>query len=273
MRATSWLCAVFAAAFGLAAIPAASAAADNPVKIEYGDASGDATIDHARDVLMNAHALEELQTFMSPLRWPTSITIRADQCGGEHRDYDPATHTATICFEYVARILDVIGAQSGASDTDKQEAAVGAIVESLLHETAYAIFDVYNVPIWGRVDDAADRLAALVMTQFGSDSARTTIYGTIRFFAWSAHTWSGADFAEAQSPEAQRYFNFLCVAIGADPVEFAHVIDDGLMPPHRAARCLQFRQTEYEQIRKAFNLRIMPYVDPDALIKARAREW
>jgi Putative metallopeptidase len=273
MHTTSWFYAGVAVFCGILAGTPARAAAENPVHIEYGDASGDPTIDHARDVLMNAKALEELRSFMSPLRWPASIAIRADQCGGEHRAYDPAARTATICFEYVAHILDVVAAQSGASDSDKQQAAVGAIVESLLHETAYAIFDVYKVPIWGRADDAADRLAALVMTQFGSDSARTTIYGTVRFFAWSARTWSGTDFADAQSPEAQRYFNFLCVAIGADPVEFAHVIDDGLMPPHRAARCLQLRQTEYEQIRKAFNLRIMPYVDPDGLIKSRAQEW
>ena len=27
------------------------------------------------------------------------------------------------------------------------------------------------------------------------------------------------------------------------------------------------------QIKKAFDLRIMPYVDPDLLVKARARHW
>jgi hypothetical protein len=30
---------------------------------------------------------------------------------------------------------------------------------------------------------------------------------------------------------------------------------------------------EYEQVRHAFDLRIMPYVDPDQAIKVRAAQW
>ena len=38
---------------------------------------------------------------------------------------------------------------------------------------------------------------------------------------------------------------------------------------HRAGRCAG----EFEQVRHAFDLRIMPYVDPDAVIKVRASQW
>ena len=37
----------------------------------------------------------------------------------------------------------------------------------------------------------------------------------------------------------------------------------------RAERC----QKEFEQVRMAFNLRIMPHVDPDILVKVRAIQW
>jgi hypothetical protein len=41
------------------------------------------------------------------------------------------------------------------------------------------------------------------------------------------------------------------------------------LPARRAARC----QDEYQQVLKAFNLWVMPYVDPNLLIKIRATPW
>jgi hypothetical protein len=45
--------------------------------------------------------------------------------------------------------------------------------------------------------------------------------------------------------------------------------DEQLLPDPRAERC----QKEFEQVRMAFNLRIMPHVDPDILVKVRAIQW
>ena len=102
--------------------------------------------------------------FLSPLKLPTDLNIRSDACGGAfRRPYDLTTKTVTICYEMVARILDVAKAQTSASDQDRNQATVGTIVEALFHETAYALFDLFDVPIWGRIDDAADRLTAFVM--------------------------------------------------------------------------------------------------------------
>jgi hypothetical protein len=88
-------------------------------------------------------------------------------------------------------------------------------------------------------------------------------------FLWSNKTWTGRDFANANSPDAQRFYNYLCTAYGGDPIAFSNLIRNGLLPPERAPRC----RGEYEQIRRAFNLRIMPYVDPDLLIKVRSTPW
>ena len=132
-----------------------------------------------------------------------------------------------------------------------------------------AIFDVLQVPIWGRESDGADRLAALIMTQFGEDVAQTTIVGTAQLFMWSNKKWTGSDFAAANSPDYQRFFNYVCVAYAASPLQFGGLVDNGILPKHRAERC----DGEYAQIRKAFDLRIMPYVDPDLLIKVRSTPW
>ena len=107
----------------------------------------------------------------------------------------------------------------------------------MFHETAYALFDLFDVPIWGRIDDAADRLTAFVMMQFGEDNARTTILGSALFFNWSARTWTGKDFASTEAPEAQRFYNFLCIAYGGDPIAFDNLKTNGALPEYRSARC------------------------------------
>ncbi len=241
------------------------------MRIVYGDVptSADAAIAHARDVLVKSQALEELQRFLAPLRLPADLTIRSDPCGAERRAYDARSKTATLCYEMVADILEIAAAHTSATDQDRSSAVVGAIVEALFHETAYALFDLYHVPIWGRIEDAADRFSALVMMQFGEDDARTTILGTARFFGWLARTWTGGDFASIGAPEAQRFYNFLCIAYGGDPIAFDDLKTRGVLPDYRSAQCAR----EYQQVRKAFDLRLMPYIDPDLLVKARAQSW
>jgi len=225
--------------------------------------------------------LEELQAFLAPLRLPVDLNLQGEACGALRHAYDAGTKTATICYEMIAKILETIdavslastqtsaGAETWAAVQDRYEAIVGTIVEALLHETAYALFDIYNVPVWGRIDDAADRLTALVMVTFGEDAARTTILGTANFFNWSARKWTGSDFAETTSPEAQRFYNYLCIAYGSDPVLFASLATSQVLPKYRSDQCAR----EYQQERAAFDLRLMPYVDPDLLVKARARSW
>ena len=150
---------------------------------------------------LNHKALEELGYFLSPLKLPTNLTIHAGECGALRKPYDASSKTVTICYEEIARVLDVVGQQTDVSDDVKREAIIGGIVGTMLHETAYGLFDIYDVPIWGRVDDAADRLAAFVMTQFGAQSAMTTVRGMLNYLYWSAHTLNAKDFAPADSPE------------------------------------------------------------------------
>jgi hypothetical protein len=217
--------------------------------------------------LKQRHVLEELQAFMTPLRLPRKLTVRTAECGATTTEFK-SQGPATICYEMVDFIEKLV-AQNAQDQDSAQMAIAGAVIETVLHETAHGIFDVLQVPIWGREDDAADRLAALIMTQFGEDVTKATITGTTNLFIWSGKTWTGSDFSSTASPEYQRFFNYACIAYAADPLQFSDLVDKGTLPKDRADRC----KDEYQQIRKAFDLRIMPYVDPDLLIKVRATPW
>lgn len=218
--------------------------------------------------LVQRRVLEEFKQFLAPVRLPRKLVIQVDTCGSENRPYQPGG-AATVCYELIDKIETLAAANAKGDANLRQMVVAGAFVQAMLVETAHAVFDILKVPIWGREPDAADRLAALIMMQFGEDTATTTILGAAQLFQWSNKTWTGKDFASVNSPEAQRFFNYLCTAYGGDPIAFRGLISGGFLPEARAQRCGQ----EYEQIRRAFNLRIMPYVDPDLLIKVRSTQW
>jgi hypothetical protein len=225
------------------------------------------------DRLRQRHVLEELRDFLTPLRLPRELKVVTEQCDAQTRPY-MSGGPVTICYELIERI-GRFAREISPNDTEAQNRAItGAFIQATLHETAHAIFDILEIPIWGRAPDAADRLAALIMVEFGEDVARIGINATIELFKWSANAgkpWTGSDFASTASPDAQRYFNYLCIAAAADPLPLDQggSIDKKLLPSDRARDC----DDEYQQIRKAFNLRIMPYVDAEALTKVKATPW
>jgi hypothetical protein len=93
--------------------------------------------------------------------------------------------------------------------------------------------------------------------------------GSIQLFSWSDQKWTGSDFASEAAPDFQRFYNYACIAAAANYLTFGGLIERKFIPDYRARQC----EEEYAEIRKAFNLRTMPYVDPDELIKLRTKKW
>jgi hypothetical protein len=204
---------------------------------------------------------------MVPLRLPRELTVRVAQCGSSNLPYKPLA-PATVCYELIDQIERF--AASHTRDANLAQTVItGAFVQATLHETAHALFDILEVPIWGREDDAADRLSALIMMQFGDDVANVVMYGTQMLFRWSDQKWTGNAFASEVSPDYQRYFNYACIAVAANWPQFGGLVQNRVIPAHRAQRC----ESEYNQIRKAFDLRIMPHIDADLMVKVRATPW
>ncbi len=222
------------------------------------------------DRLKKRQVLEELQQFLSPLRLPRKLKVQVEQCGAPTHPYKP-DEPVTVCYEMVDQIVQT----AGKLDPSVQPTVVvGAFIEVVLHELSHGVFDVLQVPVWGRLEDAADRLAAFIMLQFDEELALRTITGTAQFFVASNKTWTGSAFADVNSPDPQRFYNYLCIAYGGGPISFrflAHPDNNAqpILPASRAVRC----RDEYAQVRKAFDLRIMPFVDPDALVAIRSMQW
>ena len=252
------------------AAPAAAPALDwgnSQVDVAYAEPQ-DPQFRPIRDRLMRRQVLEQLRVFLSPLRLPRKLLVQTDQCNAERRPYQPGG-PVTICYEYVAKVDQVAPRNPPADGLPREMMIAGAFVQAVLHEVAIATFDILEIPVWGRESDAADKLAGFIMVQFGKDVALKVMVGAAWFFDASERQWNESDFASEQSPEAQRFFNYLCIAFGSDPATFKFLIDQNLLPTRRAQRCT----SEFYALRFAFAKEILPHVDQQLMKRVQAATW
>jgi hypothetical protein len=284
---SSMKCIVSAAAFVLAV--ACSAMHATPVRAQTPElrnsqvetvyvAPKDESFRPIYDRLKKRQVLEQLQQFLAPLRLPAKLLVKIDQCGMPVVPYTPGG-PVIICYEYVDQIERFAPGGSvflGSSwITARDDALVGAVALTVLHEVAHAVFDVLKVPVWGREDDAADKVASFIMLQFGKEVAWRTMTGVAWFLTQAGQaTGSSVDYADVRSTASQRFYNILCIAYGSDPKTFDFLSPKAAaatvyLPAARAVRC----EEEYAKLRFAFNNTITPSIDQDLLKKVQAMEW
>jgi hypothetical protein len=209
------------------------------------------------------------------LRLPRKIEVKTDQCGTTPAHYKPGG-PAVICYEYVETLEAAapdVTLRIGGLPFTKEDALVGAFVHGVLHELARAVFDVLEIPVWGREEHAADRVAGFIMFQFGERVAYRTLVGTSWFLAQTGVAVSGLPGGEfsyvrgLQGETLQRFYNTLCIALGGDPERFAFL--KKTLPQRRADDC----RWEYVQLERSFINTIMPHVDRELLKNVQATDW
>jgi len=225
--------------------------------------------------LKERRVLEDLRAFLSPLRLPRTIQVKVDECGGSTAHYRPGG-PVNICYESVAaleRTAPSVTLQIGGLPFTKEDAVAGAFVHAVLHEVARAVFDILEIPVWGREEHAADRVAGYMMFQFGEKVAYRTLVGTAWFLVQSGVAITGmptGEFSyvrEVEGGTLQRFYNTLCIALGGDPARFAFLAKT--LPEGRAKWC----RWEFVQLQRSFADTFMPHVDRELLKKVQLTEW
>jgi hypothetical protein len=275
-RPLSWIPWVLAAACMplvlTSQLPATAAETQaNRIRIEYFVPSNSA-YKPIYDLLKERRTLEKVQELFSPLRLPIDLTLRTGDCGGvSNAWYDrPAL---SICYEYVNEILQGLPQETSPEGITRADAAIGQFFYVVAHEMGHAAFDLFEVPIFGNAEDAADQFATYIMLQFGKEQARALIGGA----AYSYHRYVQnpqvtaplAAFSDVHGAPAQRFFNLLCLAYGADPVLFADVVEKGYLPKGRASGC----KREYDQVAFAFRDLIVPHLDQQLAKQVLNKSW
>jgi hypothetical protein len=242
--------------------------------------------------------LEQMSQFLSPLQLKRPLRLTTAQCGTVNAFYSPAARTVTMCYELVDHFnwelaafvdgklhydpknkrytlfggKDTIPLKPRLPPTTRAEAAVGAFFSVILHELGHAVFDIQEIPVLGREEDAADQIAALLMVQFGTEVARVTIKGAAASRDMRSQMEAQLNFPyyDEHSTSLQRLATFLCIAIGSrEGAAFKDFVDAGLLPASRIENC----PNEYREAADAFNATLMPAINKPLMEKVKAWKW
>lgn len=281
MKSASWKAAVLCSAICLPmssslAMAKESVTATPPMKpgrirIEYVSPQNPAHRE-IHDRMKERQVLEKFREFLSPVRLPGPLLLKFDGCDGvSNAWYEPDDHAVTVCYEYIDDVLSNAPKETTAAGVTRDDAIVGPGVEVFLHEIAHALFDMLRLPILGREEDAADQIAAYALLQLGKEEARRTVVGVAYMYGHEAQgqTPGMKQFADAHGLPAQRFYNLLCMAYGADPQLFADLVEKKYLPESRAEDCAD----EYTQVAYAVHKLIAPHMDPKLSKKVKARKW
>jgi hypothetical protein len=221
-------------------------------------------------MLKERQVLEKFKEFLSPLRLPRILRLKLEGCDGVSNAWY-ADDAITVCYEYIDDILRNAPRETTSAGVTRADAVLGPTLEVFLHEVGHAVFDYLSVPVLGREEDAADQFAAYILLQFAKDDARRLIIGT----AYSYHvdaskpTTKKNPFADEHGLPAQRFYNVLCMAFGADSKLFADLVEKDYLPKERAEGC----EGEYEQVTLAMTKLIRPYIDQVRAKRVRDKRW
>ena len=221
--------------------------------------------------LQERRALEKLQEFLSPFRLPETLKVSLAGCDGE-ADAFYGDGVITICYEYIDELWKKIPAETTPAGVTPMDAIIGPLFDTALHEFGHALFDMLNLPVFGREEDAADQVASYLILQLGKAEARRLIAGTAYAYKTEAEAASAPslkEFADEHGTPAQRAFNLLCVAYGADPELFGDFVTKGYLPKKRVEAC----KDEYQQVSHAFETLIGPHIDRAVAKKIFDRSW
>lgn len=216
--------------------------------------------------------LERLKEFLSPFRLPRTLHVKLAPCDGEANAWyeDDAI---TICYEYIDEIWKNVPEQVTEAGVAPIDALVGPLFDTCLHEFGHALFEMLRIPVFGREEDAADQVAAYITLQLGKAEARRLIGGTANAYMTEAKAATAPPtlqhFANEHGTPAQRFYNLLCIAYGADPKLFGDLTAKGYLPPERAEGC----EDEYKQAAFAFQTLIGPHFDQKRAKKVLDKFW
>ena len=229
------------------------------------------------ELLRQRNALEKVKEVLSPFQFSEQLTIETAECGAVNSYYQRKNlkPTVTICYEFLKRILELLPNQATPTGLTPTDAAVGQFFWVTFHEVGHAAFDMFNVPIFGHEEDAADNFATFITLQFGKGQARRLINGA----AWAWRAYLGdyqrnpvvqtrlVAFATDHGLPQERFYNLVCLAFGANSQEFADFAS--FLPPTRAPNCSH----EYQTLLRAFRQEIRPHLDMEQVRLVLDTDW
>jgi hypothetical protein len=177
-----------------------------------------------RDVAMMR--LRSVDSVLSPiLPSGTRFDVSVEACGRPDYLYDRSQRRVVLCTEMDGFARAVVRAAlrrervavPGFHDDERDDVLHGFAIFAILHELGHAAIDMFQLPVPGSGEDAADGFAAYVLLARGESG---TIRGAAQWFAWlETHLVSTSadlpqDHADGHALPGQRHQRLRCLLDG-----------------------------------------------------------
>ena len=256
--------ALMAVVFLAASDANARGARSNRIDIKYAEPKSP---DHQPvfKLLKESRGLEKIRELLSPFRLPRRLLLQTMGCDGvSNAWYDG--ESITVCYEYLDEIWKNAPDKTTPTGIAPIDTLIGPVADVFFHEAGHALFDILNIPRFGREEDAADQFSTFLMLRFDKEQSRRLILGSAYQYKGDLSsptvTMPQQKFADEHGTPTQRFYNLLCMAYGADQKLFADVVEKGFLPKDRAEGC------EDESVGKL----IGPHIDR-RLVRKLHRQW
>jgi len=246
-RASALVCLVLLAGCGSSSSTRSSSAPPRGKVFVVYDAPAGQAAANARKALQLGGTNGVADGFTKSFKLPRDIRIHAVN-GFVGPNYNPGDHTITLSYgfvNYVERLLETNFPQlvRNQNELGREWAAIDGFI--LVHEWAHALIDIYNFPVLGKEEDAADALATVFMTQFVNGGDEFAFDAAKFFDALSARQrhLSPSDYWDAHSLDKQRAYSILCWIAGSTQTDYKVIVNLHVIGGDRLQTCpAEYRQ-------------------------------
>lgn len=200
------------------------------------------------------------------LALPLDISIRFTECGdlpeaqqlgAANAWYNPEDHSVTMCYELMAKSEELFR-DDEKTPQDLEEAVKGSTAWTFYHEIGHAMIDIYQPPLTGKNEDAADQISTYILLDGGDEGEKFALSGAEDFGreAGADNDLGDLQFADTHSLDKQRFFNIVCWVYGQNEEKYGHLVEQGSLPENRAGRCKE----EYDTMARSWQTLLAPHM-------------
>ena len=180
--------------------------------------------------------------------------------GGEDGPlYDSSTNQIIIPYFFIEEVKQRFTKDKySKTGVSEKQATMDSLMHTMFHEFAHAIIFMYEIPVLGKEEDAADGLASVLLIEFFEGGQEIAISAADLFDLESEDRdeLDEQDFWGEHSLDLQRYYGTLCHVYGSDPEKYKAILERDYFSERRADLCIQ----EYDSLLRSVQKLLAPYL-------------
>jgi hypothetical protein len=178
------------------------------------------------------------------VRVPEGLRIEGPRCGTPEAVYDPERRRIVFCIELTDELITAMEEVESSKPTSE---AFEAAMFFIFHEVGHALIDIYDLPITGSGEDAADQFAAWWLISVGA--GHYLGMASYMFLVWREDYRDPGgiqQYGHVHALPEQRHLNLICWMVGSEMPLSNEALE--WLPAERLLQC----DAEYERISRAW---------------------